>query len=666
MFPIMASGTSRAVVRRVAVVLLLAVAAARAAEPPSPAAAQLADLGLEQLLGLDVYAASRFPQPMAEAPSAITVITGEDIRQFGYRTLGDVLRSIPGLHVSSDRLYDYLGVRGIRRAGDFNAPVLLLVDGRRQNDNVYEAAAIGYELPVPIQLIERVEFVRGPGSSVFGSNALLGVINVVTRQPGERRGLRAFAQAGSAGLREGYLQFDTPLAGDTRLLLSASHGERAGEDIHLPDLADGGFDGRLRGLDHQQYQQFTAKLVSGPWTLQAAHGARQKQSPLPVYGADLGAPGNEFRDRQGFASLDYHSGIGEDWRLQGQLFHGYYNYRGDLLYEGVVNRDVADGRWWGGELNAVYSGFTGHRLLMGLDFQRDYRQQQVNYDLDPYELYQDSRQQGFHFGIYAQDDWRLGERLSLNAGLRYDSYSNFDGVTTPRVALIARPLDRQVLKLVYGRAYRVPSNFELYYEVEGFAANPDLVPEVASNWDLIWEGRITDTLRLQAAAQWLQIEDFIVQNPDPDSPQFTNRERVQARGLDLMVDKHWAGGVRGRASLSLQRARADGADRDLEDAPRWLAKLHGSAPLWAGSRLGAELLGVGQRNTGEDAVAAFWLLNLTVSDIALGPQLRLGFSVDNLLDEAYADPGSADLLAAGIPSVPAEGRQFRLNLEAGF
>lgn len=662
----MTSGRDVATWLRAAVAVLMTTGLAEAAEPPQGNAAQLADLGLEQLLGLDVYAASRFPQPMAEAPSAITVITGDDIRQFGYRTLGDVLRSIPGLHVSSDRMYDFLGVRGIRRAGDFNAPVLLLVDGRRQNDNVYEAAAIGHELPVPMQLIERVEFVRGPGSSVFGSNALLGVINVVTRKPGDRQRLRAVAQAGSAGLREGYLQVEPPLGEGSSLLLSASHGDRDGEDIHLPALADGGFDGYLRGLDHQQYQQFTAKLVSGPWTLQAAHGAREKQSPLPVYGADRGDPSNEFRDRQGFASLDYQSLFGADWLLQGQLFHGYYNYRGDLLYDGVVNRDIADGRWWGGELNAVYRGFAGHRLLMGLDFQRDYRQQQINYDLDPYQLHQDNRQQGFRFGVYAQDDWRLGERLSLNAGLRYDSYSEFEGVTTPRVALIARPWDRQTLKLVYGRAYRVPSNFELYYEVEGYTPNLDLVPEVASNWDLIWENRVSDTLRLQVAAQWLEIKDFIVQNPTPDSSQFTNRDRVQSRGLDLIVDKHWSQGIRSRASLSLQRARADSTDRDLEDAPRWLAKLHSSAPLWAGSRLGAELLGVGRRNTAVDSTGSYWLLNLTVSNIALGPRLRLGASVDNLLDERYADPSSADLVAAGIPAVPAEGRQFRLNLEAEF
>lgn len=639
------------------------------ATPPARAGVvgtgQLADLELEQLLGLEVYAASRFPQPQAEAPSAITVITGEDIRQYGYRTLADVLRSIAGLHISSDHVYDYLGVRGIRRAGDYNAPVLLLIDGRRQNDNVYEAAAIGRELPVPIELIDRVEFVRGPGSSVFGSNALFGTINVVTRAPAAQAGLRLLSEVGSAGLRRGYLQLDRPLAPETRLQLSAAYGQRKGEDLQLPGLAaspDG--QGNFRDVDGELFQNYAAKLVSGPWTAQAVHGERLKQSPLPIYGADPGDPGNRYRDRQGHLSLDYEGSAGRDWLLQARLFGGYYDFRGDLVYDGVLNRDRAEGRWWGGELNAVYGGIRRHRLLLGIDLQRDQRQRQYNYDVDPYLLYQDTQQRGLRTGIYVQDDWRLSQRLSLDLGLRYDSYSDFDAVTTPRVALILRPWSRQTVKLIYGRAYRVPSSYERYYEVEGYEANPDLVPEVASNWDLIWENRVSDSLRVQTAVQWLRVHDFIVQSSDPASPQFTNRERAEAYGLDLMLDKHWFSGARSRASLSLQRARDE--TRDFEDAPHWLAKLHNSLPLVAGSRLGLELLGTGRRRTALGSSAGYWLLNLTASGIRLRPGLELAASVDNLFDERYTDPGSPDLAAVGIDAVPGAGRQFRLRLEAEF
>lgn len=639
--------------RLVALALLAAAGAARAGHE-----AELADLGLEQLLGLEVYAASRFPQPQAEAPSAITVVTAEDIRQYGYRTLADVLRGIPGLHLSNDRVYDYLGVRGLRRAGDFNAPVLLLIDGRRMNDNVFEAAPIGNDLPVSIDRIERVEFVRGPGSSVFGSNALLGTINVITRAPAAKPALRATGELGTAGRRRAGLQLDAP-AGELRLQLNAELGRRGGEDIRI-DAADGRRD--YRGLDHETVDHYGAKLATGPWTLQAVHGERRKQSPLPIYGADEGASGNHYEDRLGFVSLGYEAALGTDWQVQGQLLYGHYDFDGELQYDGVANRDLARGRWWNGEWSGVYGGFEHHRLLLGLDFQDDVRQQQTNFDPEPYQLYQDSRQRGSRMGVFMQDDWRLGTRFSLNAGLRHDLYSDFDAVTTPRLALIARASPRQTVKLIYGEAYRVPSAYERYYAAEGYEPNPDLQPERAHNADLIWELRASETLRLQAAAQWLWLHDYILQSAD--DPQFTNRGRVEVRGLDLMVDKDWFAGARGRAALTLQDA--DGRDGRLEDSPRWLAKLQGSLPLPGDARLAAELLGRGPRRTALGRVDGDWLTNLTVSGLRLRPGLELAASVDNLFDARRLYPSSPDLVAEGIDAVPAEGRQLRLRLYAEF
>ncbi|MES2682255.1 MAG: TonB-dependent receptor [Pseudomonadota bacterium] len=633
---------------------LLCLALQQPASAESSRTDQLADLGLEQLLGLEVYAASRFPQPLAEAPSAITVITAEDIHQFGYRTLSDVLRSIPGLHTSDDQMYDYLGVRGIRRAGDFNSPVLLLIDGQRQNDNVYEAAAIGHDLPVPVELIERVEFVRGPGSSVFGSNALFGTINVVTRTPSPTPAFRATTEVGTAGLGRGFLQFDTPLGAQTVLQLSATYGHRLGEDFRV-QTASGPV--RFDDIDDEEYQHFTAKLVSGAWTLQGLHGARIKQSPLPIYGADPGSPDTRYRDSNGFIRLGYESTLGKDWLVQGQLSHSHYEFLGDLIYDDVIDREISSGRWVSGELSAVYSGFENHRLLLGVDGQNDYRQRELNYDVDPFVSHVDTRRRGSHIGIYVQDDWRLGPRLSINAGVRQDFYSDFSARLTPRLALIGKPTATQVVKLIYGKAYRVPSNYERYYYSED-GEDSGLKPEVAYNIDLIWENRLSDTLRMQVAAQSLHLHDYIV--PPPGEEQFSNEPVVNAQGLDLVVDKHWPGSIRSRGSFSLQRTENRG--RELDDAPRWLAKFQGSLPVAAVCRLGLEALGTGQRDAASSSSSSFWLLNLTASGIRLRPGLELSFSIDNLLDKHYTNPASPDLSAVGIDTVPGDGRQFRLRL----
>ena len=112
----------------------------------------------------------------------MTIVTAGEIKRYGYRTLADILRSVRGFFVTYDRNYDYVGVRGFGRPGDYNSRVLLLVDGHRINDNVYDTASIGTEFPVDVDLIDRMEIIPGPSSSLYGNNAFFGVINIITRK----------------------------------------------------------------------------------------------------------------------------------------------------------------------------------------------------------------------------------------------------------------------------------------------------------------------------------------------------------------------------------------------------------------------------------------------------------------------------------------------------
>ena len=104
---------------------------------------ELSTLPLESLMEVTmVTSASRFAQRVSEAPSAVSVLTSQDVREHGWRTLGAALATLPGLYVSSDRNYDYLGARGFLRPGDYDSRFLLLIDGVRVNDSVYDQACI--------------------------------------------------------------------------------------------------------------------------------------------------------------------------------------------------------------------------------------------------------------------------------------------------------------------------------------------------------------------------------------------------------------------------------------------------------------------------------------------------------------------------------------------
>src|SRR5512147_2724178 len=158
------------------------------------AAADLKQLSIEELMNIEVrtiYSASKFEQKVMEAPSSVSIVTSSEIKMYGYRTLADVLRSVRGFYVTNDRNYSYVGVRGFGRPGDYNSRILLLIDGHRANDNIYDQAFVGTEAIIDVDLIDRVEIVRGPGSSLYGSNAFFAVVNVITKRGGDLKGIEA-------------------------------------------------------------------------------------------------------------------------------------------------------------------------------------------------------------------------------------------------------------------------------------------------------------------------------------------------------------------------------------------------------------------------------------------------------------------------------------------
>lgn len=163
--------------------------------PSSPE--DLADLALEDLLQVEVSSASRFSQSIEEAPASVTVLGEDELRERGYGTLAEALVTAPGVYSSNDQSYTYLGVRGFNRPGDYGTRILLLTDGARRNDPLFDQALLGNEAPIEIDWVKRLEFVPGPASAIYGSNALFGTANAVMLSGGDINGARVSVDAGS-------------------------------------------------------------------------------------------------------------------------------------------------------------------------------------------------------------------------------------------------------------------------------------------------------------------------------------------------------------------------------------------------------------------------------------------------------------------------------------
>ncbi|HEX4645037.1 MAG TPA: TonB-dependent receptor plug domain-containing protein [Verrucomicrobiae bacterium] len=184
----------------------------------------LTKLSLQQLMQIEVptvFSASKFQQKATEAPSSVTVITSDEIKRYGWRTLGGLLGSVQGFYVTDDRNFEYLGARGVN-LGDFNSRILVLINGHRINNDLNDGAAIGTAFPLDVDLIDHVEIVRGPGSVLYGNNAIFGVINVITRQGKQVNGAEASGAYGSFNEASGRFTLGQQFTNGLEVLLSGT------------------------------------------------------------------------------------------------------------------------------------------------------------------------------------------------------------------------------------------------------------------------------------------------------------------------------------------------------------------------------------------------------------------------------------------------------------
>lgn len=660
--------------RRIAFTSLIAATLSQGDALAESHSIDLAALPIEQLLTLDVYSASKFVQPVSDAPSAVSVVTAADIREFGWRSMADILRSMRGMYTSNDRNYAYLGARGFLRPGDYNTRFLLLIDGNRNNDAVYDQASIGSEALIDIDLIDRVEFVPGPGSSIYGANAFFGVINIITKRGRDFNGSQVSVETGSDGARKARATYGIRGEHGGELLLSASTQRERGRDLYFPEFdLPGNNNGIAQGLDHDRSNKVMMKSSLGPFSLSIAHSERKKGMPTASFSQVFNDSRSYTVDTQSAVDLGYRTALTGDTELSTRLYWGRYDYDGDYVYDNppiTINRDGTRARWWGGDAKLVSTHHANHKIVAGVELQSDYQRDQFNFDVDPYSSYLADRRNNRRTGVYVQDEIRLRDDLLLNAGVRYDRYSSTrDDSINPRLALIYKATPATTLKALYGTAFRAPNAYELYYEAisaGGQKANPDLKAERIRTQELSAEHRLSNDARITASIFQNTVSQLITQTLDPADGLlvFQNLDQAIARGVEVEYEHAWSSGERLRSGYSWQRAHDAATGARLVNSPRHLGNFNLSAPLFGSIwRAGIEALYVGSRNTLRAETGGYWLANLTLSTLRLAPGLEVTASLYNLFDRRYADPGAAEHVQDAIMQ---NGRTFRLKASYSF
>ena len=645
----------------------------------NPAAAdnadQVLDLPLAELVNVEITSASRFKQKISEAPSAVEVLTAKDITSFNWRTLADALNAIRGLYIRNDRDYSYAGARGFMRPGDYNSRLLIMVDGRRMNDAAYDSGFIGEEFMLDMNLIERIEYLPGSGSSVYGGNALLGVVNVITKQGKDFNGGKLTAEGGSMDTFRVRGTYGKKFDNDVDILLNASqYASNGNSQLYFPQFS-ATHNGFAQNMDHEQSSRVFTQLNYHNLAFHGGFVDRFKQDPTASFGAIFNDSYNYVDDRSAYMDLDYHTDVAKGLALETRGFHHWYNYYGvtpqAIDASRVVNYDAANARWWGGELKLTGTQFKSHQWISGVELQYDDLQQLLNYNIKPYQLLNNSYQSGTRIGVYLQDEYRLADNLLLNAGARLDQNHMINGLQlNPRAGLIWDPISTLTTKLLYSSAFRAPNFYERNSNAMGYAANANNKQELITSYEAVAEFRPGDGVKLLGTLFYNDMEKVLLEDLNPTSATyggFINAGKYYAHGFELEAEQQWQNNRILKLSWTHTTTQqiTPGYNGWAQSSPNNLVKAHYAEPFLDDRfQLGIEELFVDQQLTLAGHITpAYHLMNINFGLIKPWHGFQGALGIYNVLNQNYLVPASSGQLQ---DTLAMDGRTARLRVEYNF
>lgn len=408
-----------------------------------------------------VVSASRFSQSPLEAPNALTIITGEELRELGGHSLGEVLRQVPGLAVMAISPSDYnFSIRG------FGSPlankVLVLVDGRSFYLDFIGANLLPL-LSISPSDIERIEIIRGPGAALYGANAFSGVINIITRSPGEaEKGSSVTLRGGLPDFTNGDLHLNGKQGGVAyRASVGFDRVERWALEVDpsrndyetlvtSPELAN-----KVNRFDIRLDQK-----VPGLGFLSLSGGMASGQVEFQAIGAlrDFSVDGS-YGYLRGDLVLPYNLTLQAFWNHVDLKAAPWAAPVGTLDLRSTPKSDIVDVELqWAGEQEFLVS----HRLNAGIGF----RNKAVSWEW----LREEASEP--HFSVYVQDEARLSDTLLGTFSLRYDRHPVLSRLeegswidrnpVSPRAALVWRMAPTRSVRGSLGTAFRTPTFLETY------------------------------------------------------------------------------------------------------------------------------------------------------------------------------------------------------------
>jgi len=680
--------------------LLHPLAPLRAEEPKAVSGKELVRLGffqdfeeldIESLLEtageVTVSLATRREMIPEDAPGSVSVVTAEEIRNLGARTLVDLLRTLPGFDVVVDsRGRSQILARGFPAglADGASEGVLILLDGHRLNEDI-DGGATAVNLELPLGNVRKVEVLRGPGSALFGEGALAAVVNLVSFDTQDLLGTELSAGFGSFGtqqysLRTGVLLKEVTIAGFLRF------GDTNGPRLRVPADVQSGVDETLPpGV--QPASQAPGRTADDLRAIEAQYRIAYKGASLGFRlknenaGGFIGLGGSlgdqDLNNRQVFLDASYRRTLPKLGTLKG-VARFSQSERSDLngLYppgfslplpagrvffpSGIFLQTALNTRRLGVETNLerpLTESLIDHQITAGIALERESSfglEARGNVDFRTLTPVSDDSLQPLPgvvadasrttLGLFVQDAWKQSDRLTLTAGARFDHGSDFGSALSPRAAAVLHLPHDMSLKLLYGRSYRAPTFAELRFDLPGLQANPALEKATADTVEAVLALR---QRRLQASASVFAgfLHDAIAPGARgtlPGTRRLSNLPGVDTRGLEVEVRRSFGVSSSAFGSYAFVDPRDAETGQRVPGVSRHLATLGGTLTL--AGRVNATptlTLRSSRPRQPEDprpAASGFALLDLNLRAPAVYKSLDLALRFGNLFGEDYVDP----------------------------
>lgn len=654
----------------------------------------------------EVSISTRHETKASKAPSIVTVLTAEEIKNLGYRTFGELLRIIPGFEILKMANFGETipAVRGLSAANK----VRVMLNGHFVS-NPLRGGIFGEFDDFPLECIKKIEIIRGPGSAIYGENAFLAVINIITKDTQDIQGVR---------LSSGYGSFDTY---DENVIFGEKYGQ-----VDFSGMAryrqTSGFDGTVKsdfqstldnnlgtsaseapGPVHDGRQEFDLSLKADYkdlWFQGWYSNKRWEPFVGPQYAL---ADGSQIEDDYVFGEVGYKKTFEEKFTLKPRAY--YDQFDGDNFIKSLpdgstlpidTNNDgipdtfftypngfVGDGKVIekivGTEIPLDYQIFDGNMLTLGFEY-RLINQTNVHFlsNFDPATLAPMPFSETLPFlkettrrmtSVYLQDTWDITDTINLTLGVRHDDYNDFGGATSPRSGLTWAFLKNASLKVLYGEAFRAPSFIEMFITNQpAILGNENLDPEKIRTYEVGLNYQFNKHVTSSVNYFYNDIKDLIALRTLPSSPntsQYGNFGNARAQGIetetkiDIIKDNY----------VFMNYTFQNPEDNHGDDLP-FVAQHYGNFGVnvhyWEYMNTNLSTFVSGRRSREESDprsdLPAYALLNLSVIGKEFFKTMEVQGTVFNLLDKDYSDPGPD-----AIPNdLPRPGRTFFVGLSYQF